>query len=209
MVFVGPSWPEAHAGVDGLRILEPAARGDVDRISRAGVSRIGLVDGVFGASLAVSPGELKDAASRGIELLGASSIGALRAAELPGVVTGIGTVFRWFRDGVIRDDDEVACTFDPESFALLSRPLVQLRAAAALAIERGADRAAIDRWLSACKAVPFDARSDHRCSALATAHLGADDVARVRAAVSNPRSDVKRSDARELVERIGRRVRAG
>ena len=51
----------------------------------------------------------------GIQVLGASSMGALRAAELHGFgMIGYGTIFEWYRDGLIDGDDEVALWHEPE-----------------------------------------------------------------------------------------------
>jgi hypothetical protein len=42
-------------------------------------------------------------------IVGASSMGALRAAELDSMgMVGIGTVYQYYRDGIIESDDDVA-----------------------------------------------------------------------------------------------------
>ena len=74
--------------------------------------------------------KILDAMDEGIEVFGASSMGALRAAELNtfGMV-GHGTIFEWYRDGLIDGDDEVAFLHGPEEleFCALSEPLVNIR----------------------------------------------------------------------------------
>ena len=53
-------------------------------------------------------------------------MGALRAAEVPGVI-GAGLVYQWYRNGLIRRDDEVALLFDPASGRPLTVPTVNVR----------------------------------------------------------------------------------
>ena len=76
----------------------------------------------------------------GIAVFGASSMGALRAAELHefGMV-GVGQIFEMFRDGVLEDDDEVALQHGPEELNYLpvSEPLVNIRATLKHAFEEG------------------------------------------------------------------------
>ena len=75
---------------------------------------------------------------RGVSVFGASSMGALRAAETYtfGMI-GVGEIFAMYRDGVLDADDEVALTYDPVTFRTLSDPLVNLRYALSLAVEAG------------------------------------------------------------------------
>jgi ribosomal protein S12 methylthiotransferase accessory factor len=61
--------------------------------------------------------------------MGSSSMGALRAVEVPGVL-GVGHIFDLFDRGVIDSDDEVALAFDPERLVALTVPLVNVRYAA-------------------------------------------------------------------------------
>jgi hypothetical protein len=87
----------------------PASRGDIYRIIASGVRTIVLIDGVFHSTRSVWQREILDALGDGIEVLGASSMGALRAAELhPFGMAGHGTIFEWYKNGLIEGDDEVA-----------------------------------------------------------------------------------------------------
>ena len=83
--------------------------GSVFRAVEAGYRRVGIVDGYFGNTPSVWHKEILYAISQGVEVVGAASMGALRAAELCqfGMV-GIGRIFRLFRMGLWTDDDEVA-----------------------------------------------------------------------------------------------------
>jgi len=116
----------------------PAQKGDVYRIIASGVKTIILIDGVFHSTPSVWQRELLDAMEDGIQVLGASSMGALRAAELHqfGMV-GFGVIFEWYRDCLIDGDDEVALWHGPEEydFRPLSEPLVNIRYTLLKAVE--------------------------------------------------------------------------
>jgi hypothetical protein len=73
-------------------------------------------------------------------VLGAASMGALRAAELhPYGMIGVGTIFEWYRDGTIDGDDEVAVWHgcEEDGFRPLSEPLVNIRATLQRAVADG------------------------------------------------------------------------
>ena len=86
---------------------------------------VGIIDGVFAQTLAISPGEIREAAVNGIDVYGASSMGALRAAEVSSVV-GIERVFEMYRTGLIDRDDEVAVLMNPDTQEALTEPLVNI-----------------------------------------------------------------------------------
>jgi hypothetical protein len=109
IVFLGPSLPVAEA----RRILKadfrpPARQGDVFRALVDRPRVIALIDGVFESVPSVWHHELLAAQAAGVHLFGASSMGALRAAELPGVITGVGEIARRYRRGEWEDDGLVA-----------------------------------------------------------------------------------------------------
>lgn len=130
-VFLGPSLPLIAAKeILSADFYPPAARGDIYRIIASGVKTIVLIDGVFHGARSVWQREILDALGEGIEVFGASSMGALRAAELNAFgMVGHGTIFEWYRDGLIDGDDEVALLHGPEEFGFcaLSEPLVNIR----------------------------------------------------------------------------------
>ena len=141
VVFLGPSLPpgEARAILDAT-YLPPARRGDVYRALSTGPEAIVLLDGYFHGCPSVWQRELLDAIEDGVAVIGAASMGALRATELaPFGMIGCGKIFEWYRDGVIDGDDEVALSHrDAETgFAPLSEPLVNIRATIASAAQRG------------------------------------------------------------------------
>ncbi|HEY5677825.1 MAG TPA: TfuA-like protein, partial [Myxococcales bacterium] len=105
--FLGPSLPAAEA--PGLRVFPPARQGDVWRALESGARGIALVDGVFESQPSVWHREILDALDAGVPVFGGASMGALRAAELhPFGMVGVGRIFRWYRDGALIDDAEVA-----------------------------------------------------------------------------------------------------
>ncbi|VEP18549.1 conserved hypothetical protein [Hyella patelloides LEGE 07179] len=138
-VFLGPSLPQtqARALLDAV-YYPPARKGDIYRITTLGVKTIVLIDGVFHSTPSVWQREIFDAMAQGIQVLGASSMGALRAAELHNFgMVGYGTIFEWYRDGVIDGDDEVALlhSTQEENFRPLSEPLVNIRYTLLKAVE--------------------------------------------------------------------------
>src|SRR5262245_17446347 len=110
-VFLGPTLPveAARSILPEAVYLPPVSMGDVYALLAQKPQRIAIVDGLFERTPAVWHKEILFALSRGVRVLGSSSMGALRAAELHrfGMV-GVGRIFDAYRDGVLCDDDEVA-----------------------------------------------------------------------------------------------------
>ena len=171
VVFLGPSLPRSEAAsLLDADYLPPIRRGDLGALSED-VRFVGIVDGEFYQSLAVSTKEILVLLRRGVSVFGASSMGALRAAETYhfGMV-GVGKIFAMYRDGVLDADDEVALTYDPVTYKTLSDPLVNLRYALELAVEAGVigeeDRVALIERL---RAVYFPHRSYRALQAMCPA----------------------------------------
>jgi hypothetical protein len=140
VVFSGPTaTPDEMSGaLHDADFRGPAACGDVVRACADGAGGILLVDGYFEHRLAVWHKEILWALAQGIRVYGAASIGALRAIELqPFGMVGVGQVYRWFRDGILEDDDEVAIVHEPAErrYRPASEALVNIRATLARAIE--------------------------------------------------------------------------
>jgi hypothetical protein len=73
-----------------------------------------------------------------VRAFGASSMGALRAAECaPYGFLPLGAIARWYAHEVIDGDDEVAMLVHPETHAALTVPSVNVRYVARLAQRRG------------------------------------------------------------------------
>ena len=129
IVFLGPSLErESAETILAAEYRPPARRGDLLRAVQDGADIIGLIDGVFHQESAVAHREILAAIKKGVKVVGSSSMGALRAAEMDTLgMTGIGEVYRMYRSGELVSDDEVALVFDPETELSLSEPLVNIR----------------------------------------------------------------------------------
>jgi TfuA protein len=129
IVFLGPSLdPGAARAILPAEYRPPAKRGDLLRAVADGAAIIGLIDGVFHQESAVAHREILAAIKKGVRVIGASSMGALRAAEMDTLgMTGIGEVYRMYKTGELVSDDEVALVFDPETGFSLSEPLINIR----------------------------------------------------------------------------------
>ena len=95
VVFAGPS---VHGlgrhNLAGLDLRPPAGRGAILRAAADGAPAIGLIDGIYESEPAVWHKEILYALGRGIPVLGAASMGALRAAECAAFgMKGIGSIF--------------------------------------------------------------------------------------------------------------------
>jgi len=132
VVFLGPTLPQPEAtALLPACFSPPARRGDIYRVLAEGYTTIVLIDGEFHGSPSVWQREIADALAEGAIVHGASSMGAIRAAELHtfGMI-GHGKIFEWYRDGAIVADDEVAVAYGPPElgYPALSEPLVNIRA---------------------------------------------------------------------------------
>src|SRR5262245_22084371 len=140
-VFLGPSLDLATArSILPANYYPPVRMGDIYRLLATGVRRIVIIDGVFHASVPVWQREILAALKAGIAVVGASSMGALRAAELaPYGMIGCGTVFQWYVQGRIAGDDEVALLHAPanQGYRGVSEALVNMRDTLARACQAG------------------------------------------------------------------------
>lgn len=197
VVFLGPSLSPADAGrmVPGVEYRPPARRGDLDAVDESKVAEVVLIDGVMVYGHPPSPMEVHRLAERGVRVLGASSLGALRAAELTGYgVEGVGWVFGQVRSGQLTADDELLARLDPRTGRAETLFLVNLRYAARQLVLAGAlssDKAGL--FLSSVAALYFEARTCPRTRDVA-ASAGLDNVLFER--LLEPRYDIKAADAR-------------
>jgi hypothetical protein len=139
-VFVGPSLPAALRPEGPFEWLAPAMAGDVFTWLDRSPARLCLIDGLFDSCPAPWHKELLLLMAQGTTVFGASSMGALRAAELHmfGMV-GIGPIFRAYRDGRLEGDDEVALLHATAGldWAPLTVPMVEVRATLVAACRSG------------------------------------------------------------------------
>ncbi|MFF4429732.1 TfuA-like protein [Streptomyces sp. NPDC001513] len=213
--FVGPSCPEPlvrqrypHVSVHG-----PVRHGDLFPEEFSAGDVIVIVDGLYHHRLALRHKEILDALARGLTVVGAASIGALRAAELDqfGMI-GVGRIYGWYRDGVFDGDDAVSVAHaETDSLAALNVPLVNLHTAVIEAQEKGLLTQASGRSLTDQMAQEYyPLRTSKRILAVAR-QRGESAFANWysdRLAVEPTAFDQKRADALEalaLAERLGTR----
>ncbi len=174
VVFLGPSLPVDEARrIVPARYLGPAQCGDVLRARRLSPKIIAIVDGVFASAPSIWHKEILLAVDDGITVVGASSMGALRAAELaPFGMIGIGRIYEAYRDGVYTDDDEVALLHGPaeSGYREMSEAMVNIRATVAHAVSTGVIcQAAAERVIRCAKDTFYQERSTIAAAAAAWA----------------------------------------
>ncbi len=142
IIYLGPSLPRTEAEKilrsGPVEYRPPVKRGDLAGAVAAGPTIIGIIDGLFFENAAVGHREILSVIRAGIRVIGASSMGALRAAELESFgMEGIGEVYRRYRDHEIESDDEVALICDPDTGTAFSEALVNIRITLEKAVREG------------------------------------------------------------------------
>ncbi len=135
IIYAGLSIPfdEAREILDSSEDVEviykrPIKRGDLSLALKQHPDIIGIIDGVFHQNSAVGHKEILNVMNSGVEVFGASSMGALRASELDTLgMTGIGYVYNQYASGTVESDDDVAVMLDSETLEALSEPLINMR----------------------------------------------------------------------------------
>jgi hypothetical protein len=205
-VFAGPSLPVAdRVERCGITYRAPAARGDIEAAADGG-DMILLIDGAFHHDLAPSPREVVDACDR-VRMLGAASMGALRAAECaPFGMLGLGAIAGWYARGLIDGDDEVAVAMHPRTHRALSVPSVNVRYVAWLARRRGILTPDVaDAWIERARTQIFYAER----SWSAALSYAPQPRRPALAALAYAHGDLKRWDARFALRRALRLVDRG
>ena len=164
VVYLGPTLDQAQARklLPSARFQGPIRRGDLYRDRMLRYSVFVIIDGSFLHHEAVSPREVVDVIRDGATLIGASSMGALRAAECwPAGMVGIGAIYRLFRAGRLASDDEVAVTFDSETPGRKTAvPLVNVRHAVSRAVRAGlVDSRRAERIVESARRIHYAERS--------------------------------------------------
>ncbi len=207
-MFAGPSVPRAEVeAVPGVEWRPPVSQGDVYRGAQTSPDVIAIIDGYFEGVPSVWHKEILWAMSRGIHVYGASSMGALRAAELYAFgMRGVGEVFAAFRDGVLEDDDEVAVLHGPAELGYppLSLAMVNARKSMAMACEAGViDRSLADSLVALAKSIFYPERQWTQVFARARAEgVDAAALAAFESWLARNEQDVKRQDADALLAQL-------
>lgn len=211
-VFAGPSISHEEAGgILKAQYLPPAKRGDVYRAIRRGATTIGVIDGYFETVPSLMHKEILWALIEGVSVFGASSIGALRAAELADFgMVGVGGIFHDYRDGRIVADDEVAVSVGPAElgFPALSDPLVNIRATIEAAVLSGVIcQSAAANVLAIAGAMFFKERT-YRTVFEKCCTQGID-IGAFAAWLPLGKVDRKKADAKEVLRYIKRHIGSG
>ncbi len=209
IIFVGPCMSHARC----REILDadyrpPVRRGDVLSAAREEPPLIGIIDGVFMHTLAPSPREVMQALELGVPILGASSLGALRAVELePFGMVGVGEIFELYKSRKLIADDEVALVFAGDDLRALSEPMVNIRYALQAAAERGMiTHIERRRLIRVAKGIYFPERSWRTFFAATKGHVTDDKHAALITLVDSGEYDLKAIDAERLIREAARRV---
>jgi hypothetical protein len=208
VVFLGPSLAidEARRTLDAI-YLPPVRQADL--VSAAINYRpdvIGIIDGEFMQSLSVWHKEILYVLDCGIRLYGASSMGALRAAEAADFgMVGVGEIYRMYSEGVLQDDDEVALVYGPQGTGYIkaSEPMVNVRATILAAnSERIVSDQDSARLIAVAKGLYFADRTFPTIFAKAAESVPADVLRRVSQFAVTDYVDLKAKDAMLLLETI-------
>jgi hypothetical protein len=202
-VFVGPTRVR-KADYPAIDFFPPAALGSVYRAMERGYRRIAIIDGFFGNTPSVWHKEILFALSKGVEVSGAASTGALRASELaPYGMRGIGNIYRLYRRASIADDDEVCVThaIAEMDFMPLSEPMISIRYTLR-DLRRRAHIARDEETKIAAelKAAHFSERTMERIRAVIARHVPDGRVTAVAEAYTAARRDAKGEDAKRLLD---------
>ena len=204
-LFTGPtlSAAEGKRELDAV-FLPPAAQGDVYRAALEKPVAIGIIDGYFERVPAVSHKEILWAMAQGVHVLGAASMGALRAAELSAFgMEGVGAVHEAYARGELEADDEVAVAHAPaeEGYRPPSEALVNVRATLRAAEQAGVIAAATQGHLERIAKELF---YPDRCYPILLARAAKEgvppcDLEALRVFLPEGRVDQKRLDALALL----------
>lgn len=209
VVFLGPSLPAAEARrlVPTAQLLGPVELGAVTRAVCQGARWVLIVDGVFEQVPTVWHKEVLWALAQGVRVYGASSMGALRAAELEAFgMIGVGRVFELYASGEYEDDDEVAVVHAPsdEGYRGLSVAMVTIRQALADAVTDGAlDARHRPALLEKMKRMHYPERSWGALAAIAPeCGLSPGEADSLRRWLQGVRPDQKAADAVAALQRL-------
>jgi len=217
-IFVGPSLAADEvrsilAPLDvRLYLLPPAEQGSLLRLVNQRPDVVGIVDGSFFHVPALLHREILFLMEQGTRVLGAASLGALRAAELDSFgMEGIGQIYQWYRDGAIDGDDEVAVAHAEagEGYRSQSVALVSVRHDLDRARRQGVIRARTAHVILAAARRTFFAERTYATLLDAPALRRQDlagEVAAFRTFLHDEPADLKHDDASLLVQTVARRL---
>jgi hypothetical protein len=192
-------------------LAPPIQRGDLILAARDGIEVALVIDGFFSQRPAVTHREIGYAAAQGVIVLGAASLGAIRAAEMgPPAMFGVGAIFRRYRSGEYLEDDAIAVIHGPAEleYRPLSEPLVNIEATLRDAYRSDViDGGLFHRLRGAARTLHYAERSYE--AAMARSGLGDAARQRLKQWLAAHRRDVKAEDARLALEILPAAARLG
>lgn len=208
IVYLGPTLNREEASkILDADYRDPAKKGDFLRLSHTTDEKkyVGFIDGVFLHDYPPSPIEVYHLATRkNIELIGASSLGALRAVELEKFgMKGIGKIFQLFKNGILNADDEVAVTFVRDKNILQSEALIDIRFNLFLAYKKGIiTKQTKKRFVKTAKNIYFPFRNYEDIARLTEEQFPSihDELENFRDYILKNRDSLKARDARKLLK---------
>jgi TfuA protein len=173
----------------------PVKRGDLPHRHDGAII---IIDGEFAQSLSVSPNEILRLVDGGTRVVGAASMGALRAAELHRYgMEGCGWIFEQYRSGRIDGDDEVAVTYSPDDLQPLTVPLVNVRRWVEQLVAGGElEGVAARRLLAHARRVFYADRTEGRLRQVLEEAVGEEELTRLLRASGGEITNAKAEDAR-------------
>ena len=213
VVFLGPTLAVTEASrILDATYLPPAGQGDVLRAALDRPKVIVVIDGYFERIPAVWHKEILYAMAQGIHVFGASSMGALRAAELADYgMEGVGEIYEAFASGALEDDDEVAVAHASreDGFRVASDAMVNIRATFAAA-SGVLSRDTATALVAIAKGLYYPDRHFARVLELGReAGLSSHELDRFRTFLPTGRIDQKKRDAVAVLELVKARFEAG
>ena len=134
VIFAGPSLAGERPDRSGeIDFRPPAIFGDIEGAVNDGANVIGIVDGRFQQVQSVWHKEILSALAGGVQVLGAASMGALRAAECKAFgMIPIGKIARAYAEGRLWDDADVALVHEgiSDQYRAITEPMVNVQATA-------------------------------------------------------------------------------
>ncbi|MGI5286223.1 TfuA-like protein [Nonomuraea polychroma] len=210
VVYAGPTiaHDEILATVPEAQVRPPVARGDLLRVEWSRDDTAVIIDGYYRERLSVGHKEILWLLNEGVNVIGAASMGALRAAELSAYgMSGVGAVFRMYATGEVDGDDEVAVLHGPaeKGYPTGTVAMVNIR----YGCRQGAKTELIpaatgERIVEAAKSRPFAHRTWHELDE-ALGPDAHDALITLKRMIGTGEWDLKRLDALAALKAVGRR----
>ena len=205
VIFTGLSlsFEDAKKMLDA-EYLPPVKRGDIYELleKRDDIEIIGIIDGVFHQSPAVAHKEILEALKQNITVVGGSSMGALRACELyPFGMIGVGNIFEDYKNGVIESDDDVAVSFNPETYEQMSESWINMKYNFEFAVEDNIiTQSQCNELLKIAKDTYYPKRSFNYV--IKKSSLNDNEKTELINYIHSKQFDIKNQDAKKVIEYI-------